>query len=223
MTTSELLGDSVLSRKAVIYVRQSTPQQVLVNLESQRWQYELVAAARSRGFRDVEVIDDDQGVTANGQMNRQGFERLCAELCAEQVGAVFCFDASRLARNGRDWHQLLELCGLFDARVVDLDGVYDPRFPNHRLLLGLKGSFSEFESGILRARMLGALQEKARRGELRINVPVGYVWYREADGPVFDPECAVERRVFLVGANPTQQLSFRLVAAGAVRGGNDMD
>ena len=198
MTTSELLGDSVLSRKAVIYVRQSTPQQVLVNLESQRWQYELVAAARSRGFRDVEVIDDDQGVTANGQMNRQGFERLCAELCAEQVGAVFCFDASRLARNGRDWHQLLELCGLFDARVVDLDGVYDPRLPNHRLLLGLKGSFSEFESGILRARMLGALQEKARRGELRINVPVGYVWYREADGPVFDPDLRIQETIRLI-------------------------
>ena len=173
MTTSEVLEDSVLSRKAVIYVRQSTPQQVLGNVESQRRQYELVTSARSRGFRDVEVIDDDQGISANGQMDRQGFERLCAELCAQRVGAVFCFDASRLARNGRDWHQLLELCGVFDARVIDLDGVYDPRVPNHRLLLGLKGSFSEFESGILRARMLGALLEKAHRGELRIRVPVG--------------------------------------------------
>ena len=137
MTTSELLGDSVLSREAVIHVRQSSPQQALGKLESQRRQYELVTAARSRGLRNVDVIDDDQGLTASGQLDRQGFERLCAKLCAETIGAVFCFDASRLARNGRDWHRLLELCGLFDAGVVDLDGVCGPRLSNHRLFLGL--------------------------------------------------------------------------------------
>ena len=105
---------------------------------------------------------------------RPGFDRLVAWLCAGEVGAVLCFDASRLARNGRDWHHLLELCGLVEARVIDLDGVYDPCRPNDRLLLGMKGSISEFELGVLRARMLDAARAKARRGELRIPVPVGY-------------------------------------------------
>ena len=215
--TSDLLADSVLTRKAVIYVRQSTPQQVVNNVESQRRQYQLVASARSRGFREVEVIDDDQGTSASGEAHRPGFERLCAELCAQQVGAVFCFDASRLARNGRDWHQLLELCGVFDARVIDLEGVYDPRHPNDRLLLGMKGSIFEFESGIIRARMLGALQEKARRGELRINVPVGYVWYRETAGPVLDPDLRVQETIGLIFARfrelgSARQVTIRLLA-----------
>ena len=198
--TSDLLSESVLNRKAVIYVRQSTPQQVANNLESQRRQYQLVASARSRGFREVEVIDDDQGTSANGEVERPSFEKLCAELCTQQIGAVFCFDASRLARNGRDWHQLLELCGVFDARVIDLEGVYDPRHPNDRLLLGMKGSIFEFESGIIRARMLGALQEKARRGQLRINVPVGYIWDREMAGPAFDPDLRVQETIRLIFA-----------------------
>jgi DNA invertase Pin-like site-specific DNA recombinase len=92
---------------------------------------------------------------------------------------VLCFDASRLARNGRDWHHLLELCGLVEARVIDMDGVYDPCLPNDRLLLGMKGSISEFELGVLRTRMLDAARAKARRGELRISVPTGYIWHRE--------------------------------------------
>jgi DNA invertase Pin-like site-specific DNA recombinase len=109
---------------------------------------------------------------------RPGFDRLVAWLCAGKVGAVLCFDASRLARNGRDWHHLLELCGLVDARVIDLDGVYNPCRPNDRLLLGMKGSISEFELGVLRARMLDAARSKASRGELRLSVPFGYVWHR---------------------------------------------
>ena len=102
---------ALLKRKAVVYIRQSTQVQVQVNLESQRRQYELVDEARRRGFRDVEVIDDDLGRSASGAVARPGFEKLVAWLCAGDVGAVFCFDASRLARNGRDWHHLLELCG----------------------------------------------------------------------------------------------------------------
>src|SRR5215510_503685 len=94
------------------------------NLESQRRQYELVEVARRRGFTNVEVIDDDLGRTASGTAERPGFDRLVAALCAGQVGAVLCLDASRLARNGRDWHHLLELCGMVEARVIDLDGVY---------------------------------------------------------------------------------------------------
>src|SRR6266478_671551 len=175
MTTHEaLLPTTVLRRKAIVYVRQSTPQLVQSNLESQRRQYDLVDVARRRGFTDVEIIDDDLGRSASGAVDRPGFDRLVAALCAGQVGAVLCLDASRLARNGRDWHHLLELCGLVDARVIDLDGVYDPCRPNDRLLLGMKGSISEFELGVIRSRMHDAARSKAKRGELRISVPIGY-------------------------------------------------
>jgi DNA invertase Pin-like site-specific DNA recombinase len=139
VTSADLLPAAVLKRKAVVYVRQSTPAQVQANLESQRRQYDLVEVARQRGFRDIEVIDDDLGRSASGMVARPGFERLVAGLCAGEVGAVLCFDASRLARNGRDWHHLLELCGLVEARVIDMDGVYDPCRPNDRLLLGMNG------------------------------------------------------------------------------------
>ena len=178
MTSNDLLPATVLKRKAVVYVRQSTPGQVQNNLESQRRQYELVDVARRWGFRDVDVIDDDLGRTASGAVDRPGFERLVSGLCTGKIGAVLCLDASRLSRNGRDWHHLLELCGLVEARVIDLDGVYDPCRPNDRLLLGMKGSISEFELGILRTRMLDAARSKAQRGELRLSVPIGYIWHR---------------------------------------------
>jgi len=125
MTSSEPIPPAVLKRKAVVYVRQSSQSQVLTNLESKRRQYDLVEVARQRGFADVDVIDDDLGRSASGTVARPGFDRLVAWLCAGKVGAVLCFDASRLARNGRDWHHLLELCGLVEARVIDLDGVYN--------------------------------------------------------------------------------------------------
>jgi DNA invertase Pin-like site-specific DNA recombinase len=199
MTNADLLPAAVLKRRAVVYVRQSTQAQVESNLESQRRQYELVDVARSRGFREVEVIDDDLGRSASGTVARPGFERLVALLCAGEVGAVLCFDASRLARNGRDWHHLLELCGLVEARVIDLDGVYDPCRPNDRLLLGMKGSISEFELGVLRARMLDAARSKARRGELRISVPIGYTWHREI-GLGFDPDLRIQEVIRLIFA-----------------------
>jgi DNA invertase Pin-like site-specific DNA recombinase len=197
MTGNDLLPAAVLRRKAVVYVRQSTPQQVQLNTESTRRQYELVEVARRRGFRTVEVIDDDLGRSAGGTTARPGFERLVAWLCAGEVGAVLCLDASRLARNGRDWHHLLELCGLVEARVIDHDGVYDPCRPNDRLLLGMKGSISEFELGILRSRMLDAARSKARRGELRISVPFGYAWHREA-GLGLDPDLRVQEAVRVI-------------------------
>src|SRR5438045_118782 len=197
MTSADLLPAAVLKRKAVVYVRQSTQAQVHSNLEGQRRQYELVDVARRRGFREVEVIDDDLGRSASGMVARPGFERLVAWLCAGEVGAVLCFDASRLARNGRDWHHLLELCGLVEARVIDLDGVYDPCRPNDRLLLGMKGSISEFELGVLRARMLDAARAKARRGELRIGVPIGYIWHREV-GLGLDPDRRIQEGIRLI-------------------------
>lgn len=164
MTSTDLIPAALLKRKAVVYVRQSTQSQVMTNLESQRRQYDLVDIARQRGFADIEVIDDDLGRSASGTVARPGFDRLVAWLCAGKIGAVLCLDASRLARNGRDWHHLLELCGLVEARVIDHDGVYNPCLPNDRLLLGMNGSISEFELGVLKARMLEAARSKARRG-----------------------------------------------------------
>src|ERR1700716_1894783 len=211
MTTHDvLLPATVLQRKAVVYVRQSTPQQVQSNLESQRRQYELVEVARRRGFTDIDVIDDDLGRTASGTVERPGFDRLVAALCAGQVGAVLCLDASRLSRNGRDWHHLLELCGLVEARVIDLDGVYDPCRPNDRLLLGMKGSISEFELGILRSRMYEAARSKAKRGELRISIPIGYIWHREI-GLGFDPDLRIQEVVRLIFARFRQLGSARQV------------
>ena len=150
------LPASVLDRRAVIYVRQSSTAQVQDNLESQRRQYDLVALARAYGFQDVHVIDDDLGRSAAGVMDRPGFRSLEGQICEGMVGAVFCLEASRLSRNGRDWHHLLELCGLVGACVIDTDGVYDPGLPNDRLLLGLKGTMSEFELTLLRKRLLDA-------------------------------------------------------------------
>src|SRR5438876_3933656 len=211
MTTHDaLLPAVVLQRKAVRYVPQSTPQQVQSNLESQRRQYELVEVARRRGFTSVEVIDDDLGRTASGAVERPGFDRLVAALCAGQVGAVLCLDASQLARNGRDWHHLLELCGLVEARVIDLDGVYDPCRPNDRLLLGMKGSISEFELGVLRARMLDAARAKARRGELRISVPIGYIWHRDV-GLGLDPDLRLQEVIRLIFARFRELGSARQV------------
>ena len=199
MTTSELIPADILQRKAVVYVRQSSQSQVMTNLEGQRLQYDLVRIARQRGFMDIEVIDDDLGRSASGTVARPGFDRLLGLLCAGKVGAVLCFDASRLARNGRDWHHLLELCGMVEARVIDADGVYDPGRPNDRLLLGMKGSISEFELSVLRARMESAKRSKASRGALRISVPVGYVWHRET-GLGLDPDLRLQeviRSVFV--------------------------
>jgi DNA invertase Pin-like site-specific DNA recombinase len=133
------LPASVLERRAIVYVRQSTSVQVHDNLESQRRQYALADLAQACGFHDVVTIDDDLGRSASGVVSRPGFEALVAQPCQGLVGAVFCLEASRLARNGRDWHHLLELCGLVGARVVDGEGAYDPSVPNDRLLLGLKG------------------------------------------------------------------------------------
>lgn len=208
--SAEMLPGDLLKRKAIVYVRQSTQTQVQTNLESQRRQYDLVELARRHGFSSVEVIDDDLGRSASGSVARPGFDRLVAAVCAGEVGAVLCLDASRLSRNGRDWHHLLELCGLVGARVIDTDGIYDPHRPNDRLLLGMKGSISEFELGVIRARMLDAKHGKALRGDLRISVPVGYIWHREM-GLGLDPNLRVQEAVRVVFARFRQLGSARQV------------
>src|SRR5260370_12203338 len=123
-----------LRRRAVVYVRQSSPIQVISNLESQRREYNLAEYARELGFTDVVTIDEDLGKSGSGLVERAGFQRLVAEVCGGQIGAVLSIEASRLARNGRDWHHLIELCGLVGAVVIDPEGVYDPRSPNDRLV-----------------------------------------------------------------------------------------
>jgi DNA invertase Pin-like site-specific DNA recombinase len=136
MNHSKLTADRLL-RKAIVYVRQSSPNQMLHHKESQRRQYGLVERARELGFQQVTVIDEDLGRTGSGFVERPGFQRLVAEVCSGEVSAVFCIEASRLARNGRDGHHLIELCGMVGAVVVDFDGIYDPNIVNDRLLLGL--------------------------------------------------------------------------------------
>jgi DNA invertase Pin-like site-specific DNA recombinase len=164
------------------------------NLESQRRQYALADQARLLGFQQVEVIDEDLGRSGSGQVDRPGFARLVAEVCTGGVGAVFCIEASRLARNGRDWHHLIELCGLVRALVVDPDGVYDPGLLNDRLLLGLKGTMSEFELNLLRQRCQEAIRQKARRGELQFALPVGYRW--APNGKVeMDPDRRIQQAI----------------------------
>lgn len=165
-----------LGRGAIVYVRQSTIGQVLEHTESQRRQYALASSAKTMGFAAVTTIDDDLGRSGSGVVERPGFQRLVASVCTGTVGAVFCIEASRLARNGRDWHHLIDLCALVGTLIVDPDGVYDPRLTNDRLLLGLKGTMSEYELSLLRQRGLAARDSKAKRGELRFALPPGYCW-----------------------------------------------
>src|SRR6266581_3571409 len=184
-----------LGRSAFIYIRQSTADQLLHNTESRRRQYGLADRARQLGWSMVEVIDDDLG-RSRGGIIRPGFERLLAAICTGAVGAVLAIEASRLARNGRDWHTLLEFCSLVNSLIIDEDGVYDPKLVNDRLLLGMKGTFSELELSILRQRSQEALRLKAARGELHTTVAVGYV--RSADDRLeLDPDKRVREALHL--------------------------
>ncbi len=185
-----------LARRACIYIRQSTPDQVRHNLESQRRQYALVDRARTLGWQDVDVIDDDLGISGSGT-HRPGFERLLRSLCNGQVGAVFSIEASRLARNGRDWHTLLEFCSVVGALLIDAETVYDPRLTNDRLLLGMKGTISEMEIASFRERAHTALRQKAERGALVQRVPIGYV--KGSDDRIEkDPDARVGSTIDLV-------------------------
>src|ERR1700739_2677964 len=163
-----------LARSAYVYIRQSTADQLTHNHESQRRQYGLANRASQLGWARVEIIDDDLGRSGGGTA-RPGFERLLAAICEARVGAVLAIEASRLARNGRDWHTLIEFCGLVGTLIVDEDGIYDPRHPNDRLLLGMKGTMSELELSMFRQRSQEALKQKARRGALVLGVAAGYV------------------------------------------------
>src|SRR2546426_4609274 len=185
-----------LSRGACVYIRHSTPDQVQHNLESQRRQYGLVNRARALGWQEIDVIDDDLGVSGSGT-RRAGFERLLRTLCDGQVGAVFSIEASRLARNGRDWHTLLEFCSVVGALLIDAEAVYDPRVTNDRLLLGMKGTISEMEVASFRERAQAALLQKAQRGALVRRVPIGYV--KGSDDRIEkDPDARIRATIDLI-------------------------
>jgi DNA invertase Pin-like site-specific DNA recombinase len=198
-----------LARGAFIYVRQSTVDQLANNHESRRRQYGLADRARALGWTDVTVIDDDLGRSGSG-VSRPGFERLLAAICEGRVGAVFAIEASRLARNGRDWHTLIEFCGLVGTVIVDEDGTYEPRHPNDRLLLGMKGTMSELELSLLRARSMEALKQKALRGELFFRVAVGYVKVG-GDKIEMDPDLRVREAIGLVFTRFAGMQSIRQV------------
>jgi DNA invertase Pin-like site-specific DNA recombinase len=186
-------------RLAVVYVRQSTPQQVLDHQESTRLQYGLVSRAQALGWAAdrILVIDDDQGKSATSAQGRAGFQRLVSEVSLDHVGMIFGVEMSRLARSNKDWHQLLELCALFHTLIADLDGMYDPALYNDRLLLGLKGTMSEAELHILKQRMYQGRLSKAQRGELQFALPVGYVWSPTGEIQL-DPDEQVQQVVRLI-------------------------
>lgn len=170
----EKITSSHRNRLAYVYIRQSTLSQLHNNVESRRVQERLVERAKALGWADPRVIDEDLGYSASGTVQRVGFERLLAAVCAGEVGAIFAFEASRLARNGREWHTLLEMCAVVDTVIIDTEAVYDPKLSNDRLLLGVKGTLSELEIGLFRARSQAAVREKAKRGEYYGIVAVGY-------------------------------------------------
>src|SRR5205809_4710820 len=169
-----------LERKAILYVRQSSVHQVLHNRESSALQYAMRDRLTALGWPEIEVIDDDLGRSAAGGVQRAGFERMVAQVCLGKVGAVAAREVSRFARNSREWQQLVEVCRVVDTVLIDQEMVYAPRQSNDRLLLGLKGSLNEYELDLLRQRSVEARREKARRGELIVASPAGYVKSEEA-------------------------------------------
>src|SRR5215468_1902449 len=184
---------SHLSRQAIVYLRQSSAAQVEHNRESTERQYALASKACELGWpKDrVVIIDEDLGLSGSGLVARSGFAHLTAEVALARVGLVLGLEVSRLARNNADWHRLIDLAGLTDTLIGDTDGIYHPALFNDRLLLGLKGTMSEAELYVLRARLNGGIRNKAARGELRRGLPVGFV-YGEEDGEVrFHPDEAV--------------------------------
>ena len=211
MSERSKLTSSHLRRQAFVYLRQSSQAQLERNVESTARQYALVARAVELGFsrEQVVVIDEDLGISGSGLSERSGFARLTAEVALGHAGLVLGLEVSRLARNNADWYRLLDLCGVTDTVIGDGDGIYHPGSFNDRLLLGLKGTMSEAELHVLRARLQGGIRNKAERGELRKALPVGLVW-GEADGEILlDPDEAIRGAI--------QTIFDRFAELGSVR------
>jgi DNA invertase Pin-like site-specific DNA recombinase len=195
----EVITARHLARRAVIYIRQSSPHQVLTNQESLRLQYALQARAMELGWHqnNIQIIDADLGLTAATAQHREGFKELISQVTLDQVGIILSVDVTRLSRNCSDWYPLLDLCGYKECLIADRDGIYDPRSPNGRLLLGLKGQISEMELHTLRMRLTAGLLNKAERGDLALALPIGLV--RGPDGVVVkEPNREVQDRITLL-------------------------
>ncbi|MGA2248848.1 MAG: recombinase family protein [Verrucomicrobiota bacterium] len=190
---NDKISPAHLQRKAILYVRQSSPHQVVHNQESRRLQYAMKERLQQLGWSEIDIVDDDLGRSAAGTALREGFQRKVAEVSLGRVGAVAAREVSRFARNSRDWQQLVEVCRIVDTLLIDQETIYDPRRSNDRLLLGLKGSLNEYELDLLRHRGLEARWEKAQRGELIMTAPVGYL--SENTGYVKDPDQRVQQAV----------------------------
>ncbi len=200
------------SLKALVYIRQSTPKQVLTNQESTRRQYQLAERAQQLGWPapQIQTIDEDLGLSGTSSHQRTGFQRLVASISLGEVGLVLVTEVSRLSRLNSDWHRVIELCAVFHTLIADEDGIYDPGDPNDRLLLGVKGTLFAAELHILYSRMRGNLLNKARRGELALRLPVGY--RRLPDGQVvLDPDEEVRRTLELLFAQFASLRSARAV------------
>jgi DNA invertase Pin-like site-specific DNA recombinase len=199
MYSSEVITPQHLTRKAVIYVRQSTPHQALSHHESLRLQYALSERARALGWSPeaIEVVDTDVGQSAVSTRHREGFSTLVGQVTLGQVGIILSYDVTRLSRNCSDWYPLLDLCGYKGCLIADVDGLYDPATANGRLLLGLKGTLSEWELHTIRARMTAGLLNKAARGDLALTLPTGLE--RDAQGHVHkDANLEVQARILVV-------------------------
>ena len=185
-----------LERGAYLYIRQSSMRQVMENIESTKRQYALRGRATALGWGDEQiiVIDSDQGESGASAAWREGFQRLVTDVGMGRAGIVMGLEVSRLARNNADWHRLLEICALADTLILDEDGVYDPASFNDRLLLGLKGTMSEAELHVLKARLRGGILNKVRRGEYRCVLPTGFV-YDEAGNVVLDPDAQIRETI----------------------------
>ena len=196
---SELIKPNHLNRKAVVYIRQSSPHQVVSNQESLRLQYALRQRARELGWHeaDIDVIDADLGLSGATASHRQGFKDVVARVTLGEIGIILSIEVTRLARNCSDWYPLLDVCGHRDCLIADRDGVYDPGTPNGRLLLGLKGTISELELHTIRGRLTAGLLAKAERGELALQLPTGFI--RDPSGVVIkDPNREVQERIALL-------------------------
>jgi len=209
-----------LGRNAYIYVRQSTLAQTVRNTESLLRQYDLAGRARQLGWADhqIVVIDDDLGRSGASAQGRKGFSDLVADVGLGKAGIVLSLESSRLARNNADWYQLLDLCALTDTLIADADGVYHPASYNDRLVLGLKGTLSECELHLLRARMTEGLRAKAARGELRLTLPAG-LDYDDDDHVIITPDEAVREAVTCVFRRFDQLGSARQVVVSLRAGG----
>jgi DNA invertase Pin-like site-specific DNA recombinase len=200
-----------LARRALVYVRQSSPGQVRANVESTRVQLGLREKALSLGWRSPVVVDDDLGISAGGFADRPGFQRMLTQVALREVGIIMCIDASRLSRNSKDWANLFELCGHFDTLIADIDQIYDLSHPNDRLVLGIKGTVSELELSILRMRLKTGAEAKAARGELKFILPPGYA-HDHAGRIVPDPDQRVREAITLMFDQFDRSSSLRQLA-----------